>query len=86
MLKGSLFLIVKRGNSALYLIIWNHELIVSDYIDVDATKFLEVYSYFFEIGNIITPYVLLCFFPDLRKEFFRRIKPQCHSSEHDLHD
>ncbi|KAL6738866.1 hypothetical protein Aduo_012364 [Ancylostoma duodenale] len=58
----------------------------SHYIDVDATKFLEVYSYFFEIGNIITPYVLLCFFPDLRKEFFRRIKPHCHSAEHDPHE
>ncbi|KAK6747080.1 hypothetical protein RB195_000364 [Necator americanus] len=56
----------------------------SHYIDVNGTRFLEVYSYFFEIGNIITPYVLLCFCPDLRKEFFRRIKPRCENIEHDF--
>ncbi|XGW29841.1 hypothetical protein V3C99_009131, partial [Haemonchus contortus] len=58
----------------------------SDYVDVDATLFYELYSYFFELGNIISPYILLAFFPRLRKEFCRRFKPNCCQSEQELFD
>uniref|UniRef100_A0A1I7X7H8 7TM_GPCR_Srx domain-containing protein n=1 Tax=Heterorhabditis bacteriophora TaxID=37862 RepID=A0A1I7X7H8_HETBA len=47
----------------------------SRYISVEDTPFLEVYSYFFEFGTILTPYILLFFCSDLRKEFFHRLKP-----------
>ncbi|KAK5971340.1 hypothetical protein GCK32_011112 [Trichostrongylus colubriformis] len=50
------------------------------YVDVNDTLFYELYSYFFELGNIISPYILLCFFPNLRREFGRRLKLSCGNS------
>ncbi|CAI4224365.1 unnamed protein product [Auanema sp. JU1783] len=46
----------------------------SGYVGVGATLFFEVYNYFFEIGTILSPYVLLAFCANLRKEFKEKIK------------
>ncbi|CAJ0602468.1 unnamed protein product [Cylicocyclus nassatus] len=58
----------------------------SHFIDIDGTIFLESYSILFEFGNIISPYILLCFFPDIRREVFRHIRPHCRSHEDDVEE
>ena len=55
----------------------------SGFINVEGTGFVEAYSYFFEVGTIVGPYMLLIFCTALREEFFLRVKKcfNCRAAE-----